>query len=288
MSFAYDGPVTSSQTPTTWAAVPLTDQPAFDWWFNTNSNGATDAPANDDERSSQARSRVPKSFTNARVSARPGGRPCTSSTPRKRSVRWLRRRCTPAIRVAPCKRSRPPDQRDSRRALPHSYAVAPLGGGIAPITVDADDTTVPTCTCSIFTLRTLRISNKKVFDESAPFEAIGHTVLMVGHFQYNGCEWIVIQDNDHTTPRYIGHSTPRARAFRAGLRPPPLIASFVVGDTARRLAAAALAAAAAALAAAARRRRPRRRRRAPPPPPPPPPTPACLASCDVGAYARDV
>lgn len=34
--------------------------------------------------------------------------------------------------------------------------------------------------------------------------AVGHTVLMVGHLQFQGCEFVVVQDNDHTTPRFVG------------------------------------------------------------------------------------
>lgn len=32
---------------------------------------------------------------------------------------------------------------------------------------------------------------------------IGHTVLLVGHASRAGCEWAVLQDGDHTTPRYV-------------------------------------------------------------------------------------
>ena len=34
--------------------------------------------------------------------------------------------------------------------------------------------------------------------------AIGHSVVAVGHFEYSGCKWLVIQDNDPSTPRFVG------------------------------------------------------------------------------------
>jgi len=42
------------------------------------------------------------------------------------------------------------------------------------------------------------------FSNDNPSNAIGHTVLMVGHLQHQGCEFVVVQDNDHTTPRFVG------------------------------------------------------------------------------------
>ena len=42
LDFAYDGPLMPLYT--NWGSVPINENPSFDWWFNTNNNGANDIP----------------------------------------------------------------------------------------------------------------------------------------------------------------------------------------------------------------------------------------------------
>lgn len=192
MDFAYDG--SSISNPTLWSAVSANVNPSFSWWFNTNNNGAQD---------------VANTVGTSTISAIDGAKQIYSRT--TLSNKW----------GAFVK-----NDQSARGILPHArpFSVAfsmQQTLDVLKISVDADlpvvifldsysisphqvhsGDNVSTYYINSYAASANHLEESYVNSDNS-LESVGHTVVMVGHSQFNGCEWIIVQDNDHTTGKYV-------------------------------------------------------------------------------------
>ena len=197
MDFAYDGPtVASANNPTDWTAVSPVHNPSFAWWFNTNGKGAT--------------ANLPSAGVGTTVqNAIRGAEQAYART-------ILHNKWGAALHKAPVTSFGPlgmPLSTASSMASTLQALRAAVDAGRPPVLFLDSYVTVPTSTQGDVSLRFLEPFHPTLESLQETYEppdgpegaagSIGHTVLMVGYATYNACEWVIVLDNDHTTPQHV-------------------------------------------------------------------------------------
>jgi hypothetical protein len=201
MDFAFDGPSISGSNPASWSGVTsaATPNPSFDWWFNTNGNGASDVAGS-----------TPGTQVGSSIA---GAEQFYQRTPLANKWGSMSHKVNPqAHGLTPygATSSAAGDLGGTLNALKASLAAQrpvvlfldSYGVQSTGATSDSEPAT------SLYHMGPAvtsvpHLEENYAYNSDTPLSSIGHTVLAVGSYSADGCEWLVVQDNDHTTPQYV-------------------------------------------------------------------------------------
>lgn len=194
LDFAFDGPLIAN--PNLWANVGPDINPSFSWWFNTNDKGAKDLPSPPTGTTIlNAIHGAEKVYSRTTLSGKWGamlhkgnyktfGNIVSSTIAPSMVQTWIALKSSIDV-------DRPVI------LFLDSYNVIPDGSSTT--------SNVHRFHLKQFMSVTNHLEQNYIVSDNndSKGDSVGHTVLMVGYTQYSGCEYAIIQDNDHTTPRFV-------------------------------------------------------------------------------------
>tara|TARA_Y100000389_G_scaffold193922_1_gene223260 strand:+ start:592 stop:1515 length:924 start_codon:yes stop_codon:yes gene_type:complete len=203
LGFAYEYTLPAGGMYVHASSWPGSFQAAFGWYMNTNLQGATDVVG-----------MSPPSGGTLMASAITGGMQFYARTPMGPTEAGYAYHKSPGVtggRLPPQLNAANSnlDPTQTHEALKHSIA------GQRPVVAFFDSWSVVSTGIVVddITLAWMgawasssSVAEHETYVQSAeaPEAAVGHTVLAVGSFEYNGCEWLATQDNSPVTPtRFI-------------------------------------------------------------------------------------
>ena len=184
-----------------WAnAATFVDQLAFSWWFNTNGKGATDVPTTGSPVGTFSESALlgaQKFYDRTDI-----GGSVVGSAYHKPPFTTRGKLPTPLISSNSAQNSVNVYDAISTTISDQKSVVLMLDSwSVSPTHQIIDDV-------HLYNLNAYAPSNEALQeayqDNDDAANSIGHTVLAVGSFEYNGCKWLVIFDNDPSTPQNVG------------------------------------------------------------------------------------